>query len=219
MGDQLGQYGAFKKRSQFKKFILSVGALAGTLVMVSHFAATHTHRFLDLFWLEEAHQAYLTTLVTARNDAWENHRTVIVCAANHLQNCVDINDASVTSWLAYTLSPADEKNFDTKKSPNAKNSLNTKKIIVAEHPFHAQYITFNVRGKILATQPTIGFDADGYSLQPQVYVFELNTLSQLSQKNYSVVVEPSGAVQSLAGRPSAPREMVSRIAINTPVEG
>ena len=207
MGDQFGQYGAFKKRGQFKKFILSVGTLAGALVMVGHFAATHTHRFLDLFWLEEAHQAYLTTLVTARNDAWTNHRTVMVCAANHLQNCVDINDASVTSWLAYALSPADEKN------PNAK------KTIVAEHPFHAQYITFNLRGQILATQPTLGFDADGYSLQPQVYVFELNTLSQLSQKNYSVVVEPSGAVQSLAGRHTPPSEMFSRIAINTPVEG
>ena len=216
MSEQFEARGPFKKRGQFKKSIVRLGVVASALIILGHVAATHAHRFLDIYWLEEAHQAYLTTLVAARNDAWENKRTVMICATNRQQQCVDIqgdtrgaikhldpnNDMTVTAWQAYTLSP------------------NAEKIIIAEHPFHSQYIAFNYTGPVATSVLAMGFDADGYSLQPQVYAFELTTVAQLSRKNYRIVVEPSGAVQSLAGRHKTSRVVANHIASRgTPVEG
>ena len=163
--------------------ILKTILLTGCVAVAGIFAPEHLSRQMDQFWVEEAHQALLTGLVDSRNHAWERQVRVELCPANDAKHCIsDVargSDASgFVGWLSVEVA------VDGARKP------------LKLYRFHSEYVAMNQRGLLRAEQP-LGFDSQGYSLQPEVIALQLYSWGGISTKNYTVIVEPSGALQTL----------------------
>lgn len=150
----------------------------GLAVIVSIFGPAKVSNHLDAFWVEEAHHALLSGLVEARKHAWENRVTVELCAASAAQVCVTPEDNHIEGWLTYEVHPEGQRTN------------------IEFYSFHAEYVGLTASDRFVRYMP-LGFDADGYSLQANVIGFDVYSLSGVSTKNYTVLVEPSGALQTL----------------------
>lgn len=142
----------------------------------------HLSRQMDQFWVEEAHQALLTGLVDSRNHAWEQQVRVELCPASNAQHCLDEsardNTQGFVGWLSVEV------------------GLNRKRKPLKLYRFHSEFVAMNQRG-VLRNEYPLGFDSQGYSLQPEVIALQLYSWGGISDKNYTVIVEPSGALQTL----------------------
>lgn len=150
----------------------------GVVASVGIYGPSQLNNYLDEFWVEEAHQALLSSLVDARNHAWDNRITVELCAATIEQVCTAPKDNSIAGWLTYEVAA----NGDHKK--------------IQFYRFHAEYVGLTTSDRFVQHMP-LGFDDEGYSLQASVIGFDVYSLSGVSAKNYTVLLEPSGALQTL----------------------
>lgn len=152
--------------------LLAVGMLAGV------YGPHKLNSYVDEYWVEAAHQALITSMVDARNYAWDNGVSVELCLATAEQQCVEPSQNNVAGWLTYEVA-----NNGTKTPVNF-------------YRFHAQHVGVIGSNRYVLRTP-LGFDDEGYSLQPGVIGFEVYSLSGVSAKNYTVLIEPSGALQTL----------------------
>ena len=150
--------------------------------LIGFFGPTQLSRQLDELRIEEAHDALLSGLVDSRNFAWDEGVTVGLCAATSEAKCTELSDGGVAGWLSYTIS--------------ASGSHRPLKF----YPFQADYIAL-ITNRWNVFQKPFGFDEQGYSLQTEVVSINLYSLSGLSKKTYTLVIEPSGALQTLANLP------------------
>jgi len=164
--------------SRFFKAVLFTGCFAAAGI----YGPQHLSRHLDQFWVEEAHQALLTALVDSRNYAWEHQARVELCQANNAYRCLSEkaleDEAGGAGWLSVKVLPNGDR------EP------------LQFYSFHAEYVALDQGGRVDGSTP-LGFDSQGYSLQPEVVALQLYSWGGISQKNYTVVVEPSGALQTL----------------------
>ncbi|HEY7773036.1 MAG TPA: hypothetical protein VIC26_07630 [Marinagarivorans sp.] len=163
--------------------ILKATLLTGCVAAAGILGPEHLGRQMDQFWVEEAHQALLTGLVDSRNHAWERQVRVELCPASDAKHCIsdvarDGGASGFVGWLSVEVAA------DGGRKP------------LKLYRFHSEYVAMNQRGLLRAEQP-LGFDAQGYSLQPEVIALQLYSWGGISDKNYIVVVEPSGALQTL----------------------
>ncbi|BCD98144.1 hypothetical protein [Marinagarivorans cellulosilyticus] len=175
--------------SRFLKVALFTGCFAAAGIL----GPQHLSRHLDQFWVEEAHQALLTGLVDSRNYAWEHQVRVELCQANNAYRCLSekaIGDEDgVAGWLS------------------VKVLANGDRLPLKFYSFHSEYVALDQGGRIDSSEP-LGFDSQGYSLQPEVVALQLYSWGGISQKNYTVVLEPSGALQTLVNAElEAPRKV------------
>ena len=169
------------------KWLSSVGMLAVALVVT----AKNTSQYFERYWLEQAHQSLLTALVDARNHAWEQGVTVKVCLADDRYRCISVAGSSHLegqAWMAYV-----DGEMGIAKP-------------IAYYPYHAEYVAMTSAN---GSRMLLGFDAEGYSLGAEVRTFELRSQGGLTDKNYTVVVEPSGALQTLVNRQFSPPVLVA----------
>ncbi|WP_394201148.1 hypothetical protein [Marinagarivorans algicola] len=150
----------------------------GLAVIVSIFGPAKVSHHLDAFWVEEAHHALLSGLVEARKHAWENRVTVELCAATAARVCITSEDSDIEGWLMYEVGPERQRTS------------------IQFYSFHAEYVGLTASDRFARYTP-LGFDADGYSVQANVIGFDVYSLSGVSTKNYTILVEPSGALQTL----------------------
>ncbi len=164
--------------SRFMKAVFFTGCVTAAGI----FGPQHLSRHLDQFWVEEAHQALLTALVDSRNYAWEHQARVELCQANNAYRCLSEktleDESGVAGWLSVQVLPNGDR------QP------------LQFYSYHVEYVAFDQVGRIDGRAP-LGFDSQGYSLQPEVVALQLYSWGGVSQKNYMVVIEPSGALQTL----------------------
>lgn len=167
-----------------ERFSLTVKAVVcASAILVMALAGPHLlNRHIETFWVEEAHQALLTSLVEARNTAWEERTTVKLCMADSKLRCIEPGASGASGWLVLR---------DGKDSENR---------VVAFHRFHAEFVALSTSERNLLQRP-LGFDAEGYSLQNEVIAFAVHSWSGNTDKTYTVLVEPSGALQTLINAP------------------
>lgn len=164
---------------RIKKLAALKGCLfLGLVVATGIYGPSKLSHYLDEFWVEAAHQALLTSLVDARNHAWDHAVTVEVCAANAEQACIAPYDNNIAGWLSYEV---------------AANGGQTK---INFYSFPAEHVGITTSERFAQLTP-LGFDNEGYSLQRAVIGFDVYSLSGVSDKNYTVLLEPSGALQTL----------------------
>jgi hypothetical protein len=149
-----------------------------TAALVGFFGPLQLSRQLDELRIEEAHEALLTSLVDSRNFAWDRGVVVGICAATAVKQCTSLNSGEFIGWMNYII---DEKGRSTP---------------LHFYPFHADQIALIGSHRKIFEEP-LGFDAQGYSLQSEVVSIDLYSLSGLSKKSYTLVLEPSGALQTL----------------------
>ena len=162
------------------------GLIAATIA----WAPQQLNRYLASFWLEEAHQALLTSLVQARNFARDNAVNIAVCAANETHQCVDIASHDVVAWRVYPV-PTTAQGL----TPDALAVTQT----ISFNRYHHNLVGLRMMGEL--TDAGLGFDQGGYSLQPQVLALEITEAKLAAHKKYTVVIEPSGALQTIASAP------------------
>ena len=167
-----------------ERFSLTLKALfcAGFILLAALLGPQLLNRHIETFWVEEAHQALLTSLVEARNTAWEERKRVRVCMANDSMRCVEPGASGARGWLVYRDGEAIERR------------------VVAFHRFHVEFVALSTSERGLLQRP-LGFDAEGYSLQDEVIAFAVHSWSGNTDKTYTVLVEPSGALQTLVNAP------------------
>lgn len=167
-----------KRSSSISKFI----GVAAVAAAIGIFAPKHFQSHIDEIWVAEAHQALLTVLVNARNYAWENGTQVELCMVNAEYQCVLDYNEPITGWMGYRI-------VETRAGQLTKKR-------VAFHRFNAEYVALANSARMDWSVP-LGFDDEGYSLQREVVSFDIYSISGMSSKTYKVIVEPSGALQTL----------------------
>lgn len=160
-----------------KAFFVGISVLVAALL-----GPGFLNKHIETFWVEEAHQALLTSLVSARNTAWSEKTTVRLCMANDDYQCVEPGTDGADGWLVASVDEQGERK------------------IIGFHRFHAQYVALSASKRGLLQKP-LGFDAQGYSLQDEVIAFAVHAWSGTTDKTYTVIIEPSGALQTLVNAP------------------
>lgn len=167
-----------------QRFSITLKAIfcAGIILSAALIGPQLLNRHIETFWVEEAHQALLMSLVTARNTAWEERTRINVCLADQSRRCVEPGSGGTAGWLV------------------EREGEQAGRRVVAFHRFHAEFVALSTSERGLLQRP-LGFDAEGYSLQDEVIAFAVHSWSGNTDKTYTIVVEPSGALQTLVNAP------------------
>ncbi len=149
--------------------------------LIGNAAPHYMQHQIDGLWVDGAHQALLEALVDARHYSWNHSKATKLCMADNNKKCVSDEHAAadnnkIAGWLVYSAGSSEE--------------------LVAFHSFRSEPVGFTGSTRFDWSLP-IGFDAQGYSLQTEVVSFDIYSVSGVNSKTYKIIIEPSGALQTL----------------------